>query len=76
MRTRTHSESIWLLGVSDIYIKREICIRGLSIRGMKFKMAASASRISVQIHCTARNLTLDVSVGKSTLKTVSSWKTS
>lgn len=35
-------------------------------------MAANASNISVQIHWTARNLTLEVSVGKSTLKTVSS----
>lgn len=32
-------------------------------------MAAMASMISVQIHWTARNLTLEASEGKSTLKT-------
>lgn len=36
-------------------------------------MAAKASITSVVIHCTARNLTLDVSDGKSRLKTTISY---
>lgn len=44
-----------------------------SVRGRRFQMAAKASITSVQIHCTARNLTSLASDGKSVLKTTISW---
>lgn len=64
MRLRTKSSMTTAAENQNTHLKK----RG----GMKFSSAARASRISVQIHWTARNLTLSVSLGKSTLKTVNS----
>lgn len=56
----------------DSISKGQVQVR-VGLRGRKLTRIASARRTSVQIHCTALNLTLLESDGKSKLKTVISY---